>query len=438
MPPPPASTVASGLFLGPALRAQPDRRLVALVRGGYETAFEEIVHRYERGLRRYAAAIVPAHRAEDVTQDAFSKALLAMRKSDAEIQLRPWLFRIVRNTALNDLRDQPPPAQTLEEGTASAEDPASAAERRAEITELIDRLRALPESQRAAIVMRELEGLGHEEIAAALGTSGGGARQAIHRARRALRDGFGSLLPVPVLHYLLAPRLAEAGAAGVGLGGAAAGAGVAAGGGTAVKAGLASVLVAGTVATGVVVEERSGRVTDSSAPASSRAVERQIESAEALERPGGPLPVDTGSGGGDSAGSGRSGGDGESSGPSAGSGTGRGEVEAEEDRSGSNSGPSGDAVEDGSTDSSGPGGGDSSGSGSSGSGSEVPESSGSSGSGSGSSGSDSGSSGSGSASSGSGSSDSGSSGSDSSDSDSSGSGSSGSGSGSGPGDTSLD
>jgi DNA-directed RNA polymerase specialized sigma24 family protein len=68
-----------------------------MVRNGYETAFEEIVRRYGRPLGRYAAAIVPSHRAEDITQDAFSKALLALRDTDKEIELRPWLYRIVRN-----------------------------------------------------------------------------------------------------------------------------------------------------------------------------------------------------------------------------------------------------------------------------------------------------------------------------------------------------
>jgi len=81
--------LASRLFLGPALRTQPDRRLVELVRDGYETAFEEIVRRYRRPLDRFAAAIVGA-RSEDVTQDAFSKALLAPRGTEAEIELRPW------------------------------------------------------------------------------------------------------------------------------------------------------------------------------------------------------------------------------------------------------------------------------------------------------------------------------------------------------------
>src|SRR5262249_16867556 len=114
MPPTAAQPLATRILLGPALRAQPDRRLVRLVREGYESAFEEIVRRYRRPLDRFAAAIV-GPRAEDVTQDAFSKALLALRGSEAEIELRPWLYRIVRNTALNDLRDGPPPSEELAE-----------------------------------------------------------------------------------------------------------------------------------------------------------------------------------------------------------------------------------------------------------------------------------------------------------------------------------
>ena len=84
--PPPAEGLASRFVLGPALRAQPDRRLVTLVRDGYESAFEEIVRRYGRPLTRYAASIVGS-RSEDVTQDAFSKALLALRRDGAEVEL---------------------------------------------------------------------------------------------------------------------------------------------------------------------------------------------------------------------------------------------------------------------------------------------------------------------------------------------------------------
>ncbi|HEU5063477.1 MAG TPA: RNA polymerase sigma factor [Solirubrobacterales bacterium] len=248
MTPPPADNFAARVFLGPALRTQPDRRLVDLVRDGYDAAFEEIVRRYRRPLDRFAAAIVGG-RSEDVTQDAFSKALLALRGSEAEIELRPWLYRIVRNTALNDLRDSAPAGEQLTETMAGARSAAAEVESREELAELMERLRALPEPQRAALVMRELEGLSHEEIAAALGVSGGAARQAIYRARSALRSGFGLLLPLPLLR-MLAEGGGEAAAAGA--------AGGALFGGTAAKVGVATVLVAGAAGAGVAVEQRDG------------------------------------------------------------------------------------------------------------------------------------------------------------------------------------
>lgn len=218
-----------------------------LVRDGYDAAFEEIVRRYGAALHRYTAGIVGG-RAEDVTQDAFSKALLALRRDGAEIELRPWLFRIARNTALNDLRDSPrTPERLAEELVHGGSGPAETLERREELAQLIGRLRALPDAQRAAIVMRELEGLGHDEIAATLGVSGGAARQAIHRARTALRDGVGFLLPLPLLRALLAsgPSPLEA-AAATGAGGA----------GVALKAATATVLIAGAVGAGVVTHHQ--------------------------------------------------------------------------------------------------------------------------------------------------------------------------------------
>jgi RNA polymerase sigma factor (sigma-70 family) len=253
--PPPAEGFAARIVLGPALRTQPDKRLVALVREGYEAAFEEIVRRYDKALGRYAAAIVGS-RSEDVTQDAFSKALLALRRDDAEIELRPWLYRIVRNTALNDLRDRPAEAEVLAEAIASGSNPAEELEQREELTDLMKRLRALPESQRAAIVMRELEGLSHEEIAAALGLSGGAARQAIHRARTALRDGAAILLPLPLMRFLI-DHGTDVAAAGAGAGTAtvAGGAVSGAGAGTLLKAGVMTAVLAGSVGTGVALRE---------------------------------------------------------------------------------------------------------------------------------------------------------------------------------------
>jgi RNA polymerase sigma factor (sigma-70 family) len=300
MPPPPAEQFAARIFIGPALRAQPDRRLVDLVRDGYDAAFEEIVRRYRRPLDRFAAAIVGG-RSEDVTQDAFSKALPALRRSEAEIDLRPWLYRIVRNTALNDLRDRAPATEELSEALPGGRSAAAEAEAREEMHDLMERLRALPEPQRAALVMRELEGLSHEEIAAALGVSGGAARQAIYRARAALRDGFGLLVPLPVLRAL-AEHGGEASAAG----------GAIALSGGALKAGMATVLIAGTVGAGVAIEhergERSGPEAAAAAPLVGPKHRSGSESATASSSSGGSGEDESGSNRG-------SGGDGDRSGP---------------------------------------------------------------------------------------------------------------------------
>jgi RNA polymerase sigma factor (sigma-70 family) len=269
--PPPASGLPARLVLGPALRAQSDRRLVRLVREGYEGAFEEIVRRYRRPLDRFAASIVGG-RSEDVTQDSFRKALVALRDGEGDLDLRPWLYRIVRNTALNDLRDRPPAAAELTDdligGGRSA---AVEAEQREEMAKLTARMLALPTKQRAALVMRELEGMGHEEIATALGVSGGAARQAIARGRAAVRSGFGALLPLPLMRGLLggADGASEAaiGGAGAAVGGGAVatgGAGAAAvgagglGAGAAMKLGLATVAAVGSIGAGVAIDHHGG------------------------------------------------------------------------------------------------------------------------------------------------------------------------------------
>ena len=180
----------------------------------------------------------------------------------------PWLYRIVRNTALNDLRDQPAAAEELAETIAGGRTPGEVAEQREELTDLMQRLQALPQPQRAAIVMRELEGLSHEEIATALGLSGGAARQAIYRARQTLRDGAGMLLPLPLLKALLSgvgPGAAETAAGAAGVGGAA-------GAGAALKATAATVLVAGAVGAGIAIEGPPRASQADSPPGTDRAI----------------------------------------------------------------------------------------------------------------------------------------------------------------------
>jgi RNA polymerase sigma factor (sigma-70 family) len=236
-------------LLGPALRTQPDRRLVALARDGSEPAQEEIVRRYRAGLVRYAGSIVGAAAAEDVVQEALAKGMTALGRAGDELRLRPWLYAVVRNTALNHLRDAAPPTDQLDENYDGVEQPPQALERRELVRSLVGGLRGLPRQQREALVKRELEGRSHEEIGAELGVSSGAARQLIFRARESLRVGFGSLLPMPLLRWL-----AEGGSDGAV--GVAAGAG---GGALAAKAAVAVFAAGAAVTAGVAIDHGGNR-----------------------------------------------------------------------------------------------------------------------------------------------------------------------------------
>jgi RNA polymerase sigma factor (sigma-70 family) len=248
---------------GLALRCQPDSRLVALSRQGHERAFEEIVRRYRRALVSFAGAIVPAHRAEDVVQESLAKAHAALAAGDAEIQLKPWLYTIVRNGAFNDLRDEPV-HEHLDESFDGVPQPPELAARREELAGLLAEVKALPPAQREALIKRELEGRSHEEIAAALGASPGAVRALIFRARTALRDAAGMLIPMPALRALLEAGPLRAEATGAGVGGAAMGLTAGGGGGIVVKGGAALALAVLALGSGIILH---GGGRDSQGPA---------------------------------------------------------------------------------------------------------------------------------------------------------------------------
>ena len=211
--------IPARVLVGPALRAQPDRRLVMLAREGHGPALEEVVRRYRPALVRYAATIVPPDRADDVVQDAIARALPKIRDGEAELNLRPWLYTIVRNTALNSIRDAGPAMDHLDENFDGVEQPPQALERREELAAVLAGVQALPDTQREALIKREMEGRSHREIGEAMGVSVAAARQLIHRGRIALREGLGVLVPMPVMRQLLDGMGAPA-AAGTGAGGA--------------------------------------------------------------------------------------------------------------------------------------------------------------------------------------------------------------------------
>ena len=188
----------------PVLSTQSDERLVDLVRAGSDPAFEAIVERYRRALMRYVSRLLPPERAEDVVQQSFVKAYEAMHKGSAELNLRPWLYRIAHNGALNALRDRGAGHVELSDTIDGVERPDQAFERKHGLRELVVSVQALPERQRSAILLREMEGRSYEEIATALGVSDGAVRQLLHRARNALRAAAASVIPMPLVERVAA------------------------------------------------------------------------------------------------------------------------------------------------------------------------------------------------------------------------------------------
>src|SRR5436190_2402460 len=196
----PKSLLAPARLAGrPVLRSQSDDRLVDLARAGSEPAFEAIVARYRAPLMRYCRRILPEARAEDAVQQAFVGAFAALRRDDAHIDLRPWLYRIAHNTALNVLRDRGLKHSELDETIDGVERPDQAMERRQRLRDVIAAVKALPERQRDAMVLRELEGRSYEEIALELGVTGGAVRQLLNRARTTLRAGATAVTPLPLV-----------------------------------------------------------------------------------------------------------------------------------------------------------------------------------------------------------------------------------------------
>ena len=175
---------------------QSDERLVALARSGSERAWTEITRRYGRQLRVYCTRFVGTSRAEDAVQQTFLQAFLALRDgSPREIVLRAWLYRIAHNCSIDLLRKGSTDYEELDLEYDGVAQPPTLFEQREEVRRIVARMRDLPEAQRQALALRELEGRSYEEISEQLGHSGSGVRQLIFRARTALRNSAAGFLP---------------------------------------------------------------------------------------------------------------------------------------------------------------------------------------------------------------------------------------------------
>jgi RNA polymerase sigma-70 factor (ECF subfamily) len=105
------------------LQTQPDHRLLELARAGHERAFEALIQRYRRQLLKYCRRLTSSDSfAEDILQQALLQAWVALSASDTEVRdPRAWLYRIVHNVAISNLRrtDQDEVKLSREEGGAA-------------------------------------------------------------------------------------------------------------------------------------------------------------------------------------------------------------------------------------------------------------------------------------------------------------------------------
>lgn len=171
------------------LRLRSDEQLVALFRAGNDDAFRVIHDRYSQRLLAYTRQMLPGRRqdAEDALQDVFIRAHASLRASDRTITLRAWLYRIAHNRCVDELRrPAPPPPEVLQLARPPAADPIAEAERRESLRRLVEDVRRLPEQQRSALLMRELEGISYGELAAALDVTVPAVKSLLVRARMGL------------------------------------------------------------------------------------------------------------------------------------------------------------------------------------------------------------------------------------------------------------
>ena len=175
----------------PLLRIQSDERLVALTRRGNQAAYEALVGRYQSRLLAFCRHMLGSREdAEDVLQEVFAAAFNAMIADERPLNVRPWLYRIARNRSLNHLRRVQAIGVDsmdvhLSENGASAADKVH---RREEFRLLVEDVQGLPETQRTALLLREIDALSYDQIAEAMETTIPSVKSLLVRARVSLAE----------------------------------------------------------------------------------------------------------------------------------------------------------------------------------------------------------------------------------------------------------
>lgn len=182
------SPSSRGLRLPLALGGSDDalRRRAA---GGEAAAFAKLYERHHQPLYRYCRSIVGHEQdAQDALHNTMLRAWEALQGDERDVPVRPWLFRIAHNESISLLRRRRPTEELDAAQWAEAPGVENQAETRSQLTSLVADLGELPDRQRSALILRELCGFSHEEIAAVHGGSAATAKQTIFAAREGLHD----------------------------------------------------------------------------------------------------------------------------------------------------------------------------------------------------------------------------------------------------------
>jgi RNA polymerase sigma-70 factor (ECF subfamily) len=178
-----------------------DRELASLARDGDESAFAELVGRHQGGVRRCAARILfDEEEARDIAQLAFVRAWENLAKYDPTWSFSTWLYRIATNLAIDvlrsrDTRDRTHAAHLRVVGdSVGPSAPRDLAE--GEVQRIFNELASrLTPAQRAAFLLREVEGLATAEVASILGCSEATVRNHVFQARATLRGAVAERYP---------------------------------------------------------------------------------------------------------------------------------------------------------------------------------------------------------------------------------------------------
>src|SRR5690349_10232619 len=182
---------AAGVRRGPHglvwLRVRSDEQLLALFRGGNDEAFRVLHDRYRQRLFAYVRQMLSScsrQDAEDVLQDVFVRAYGALRNDNREMNVRAWLYRVAHNRCIDHLRRPVPSAhEVFEVSRKPLHDPVEEAQRRDDLRRLVEDVGRLPDQQRSALLMREIDGMSYAELAGALDVTVPAVKSLLVRAR---------------------------------------------------------------------------------------------------------------------------------------------------------------------------------------------------------------------------------------------------------------